>query len=139
MRNGQRSHDGFEEAIRYLRNGRALLRQCKVEDDLYVDMKPVREAFGTIWLAVEIALRTALMERGLASGQIPRSWEALLAVATRRLAVRNGRLTRLLNAAHEAVHIAGYYYGDTRTPVMAHGAYEVARKVLETLSGRKIG
>lgn len=137
MRNGK-NQNGFSEAARYYRNARELLSRCKIEDDIYVDIKPVREAFGTAWLAVEMALRAALVQRGLQVKQVPRNWEALSAAAHKHLAVHNGRLTRLIRTAYEVVHIGGYYYGDMRTAPLAKGAMDIARRVIETLAGRKM-
>lgn len=132
-------HNGFDEAFRYYRNARGLLSKCRVQDDLYEDMKPVREAFGTAWLAVDLAIKSALLERGLAERQIPRSWESLRAMVVKNLAVHNGKLVNLLNTTYKVVHLGGYYYGDFVSPVLARGAFDVARKLIETLSGRKIG
>lgn len=139
MRNGSHSHDGFDEAVRYYRNARELLAHCKVEDDLYKDMKPVQEAFGTAWLSVDKALKAALRSAGLTDKEIPRSWEALRAAIVKHLAMRNGKLIKLVNVVYEMIHLEGYYYGAYKTPLQAREAFAFARQLIETLSSRKIG
>jgi len=42
----------IEEAKRYLENAWEILRGVPVEDDTYLDVKPVREAFGVAYLAI---------------------------------------------------------------------------------------
>lgn len=132
------ARNGFDEAIRYYRNARELLARCKVEDDLYEDIKPVREAFGTAWLAIDTAIKAGLARQGLTEKQIPESWEPLRGSVARHLAVHNGKLMKLLNAAYEEIHLAGYYRGRFRHARLAKDAMQVARRVIETLSGRKI-
>lgn len=132
------SENGFGEAVRYYRNARQLLARCKVHQDLYDDIKPVQEAFGTLWLAVDKAVKAALIQRGLTIREIPRSWEALRGKVAKHLAIHNGSLMKLLNATYDAVHLAGYYWGELHNPTMAKGAFDVARRLIETLSDRKI-
>jgi len=38
-----------KEAIRYLENAKEILKNAKIEDNRYEDIKPVREAFGTAY------------------------------------------------------------------------------------------
>ncbi|MBI2058590.1 MAG: DUF5618 family protein [Nitrospirae bacterium] len=134
-----RSTNGFEEAFRYYRNARGLLARCEVKDDIYSDIKPVQEAFGTAWLAIDKAIKAALLEKGLPPNKIPRSWDGIRENVARRLAYQNGRLMKLLNTAYDMVHLGGYYWGDFKTPAAAKAAFDVARRAIETLSGRKIG
>ncbi len=42
----------MKEAIRYLNNAKEILKSIPVENDTYTDIKPVREAFATAYLAV---------------------------------------------------------------------------------------
>ncbi|MBI2889931.1 MAG: DUF5618 family protein [Nitrospirae bacterium] len=130
--------NGFDEAIRYYRNARELLGRSKINDNLYEDIKPVRESFGTAWLAIDMAVRAALKERGLTEKQMPRSWEDLRAATVKHLAVTNGRLVKLLNAAYNGVHLAGYYRGMLAYVPFAKEAMNLTRQVIETLSGRKV-
>ena len=42
----------MREAIRYLNNAKEILKTAPIEGHVYADVKPVREAFGTAYLAM---------------------------------------------------------------------------------------
>lgn len=128
----------FDEAERYWKNARELLRRCPGEGDFYSDMKPVREAFGTAWLAINTAVKACLLAKGIPRKQIPRSWDGLLAGTSRHLGSHNGKLIHTLNQAYELVHLGGYYYGDLTARPVAVAAMDVAKHVIEKLARRKI-
>ena len=50
-----------KEALRYLKNAKEILKNVPVEDGDYTDVKPVREAFSTAYLAVFEAIHEALI------------------------------------------------------------------------------
>jgi len=50
-----------KEALRYLQNAKEILKNAPVEDDIYTDTKPVREACGTAYLAVLKAIDEYLL------------------------------------------------------------------------------
>ncbi|MBI2889896.1 MAG: DUF5618 family protein [Nitrospirae bacterium] len=131
--------DGFAEAVRYYRNARELLGRCKVEDNRYEYMKPVRESFGTAWLAFDHAAKVALIQSGVDPKKMPRTWDALLAEVRKRLDAHNGKLVRLLSDAYQVVHIAGYYHGEFRFAPLAKDGLQVVRQGIGKLSGRRIG
>lgn len=133
-----RDSGSYDEAIRYYRNARGLLARCRVEDGFYADMKPVQEAFGTAWLAIDKAIKAALVERGISPKAMPRSWDGLREAVAKHLAVRNGKLMSVLNRAYLSVHLGGYYWGDMQTPEMGRSAMDIARRVIEVLSGRAV-
>ena len=99
------------EAVRYLSNARETLRRIPVEDDTYIDRKPVREAMGTAYLAVLEAINEALARRGVVRKDLPRSFEAYQAALRRHFAARDGKLLREFDKLYDALHIAGYYRG----------------------------
>lgn len=139
MKHFEGEPNGFSEAIRYYRNARGLLGRCKVEDDIYEDIKPVREAFGTAWLAIDSAVKAALKEKGLERRNIPKTWEGLREKVARHLSVHNGKLMKVLNTAYIMVHLEGYYDGAYRTAPSAKAAFDVARRAIEILSRQRIG
>lgn len=138
MRKRPLNPNGFDEAIRHYRNAKDNLGRCKVEDGIYSDVKPVREAFGTTWLAVDHAIKAVLRSNGMAEGQIPESWDALREAVAKRLAVHNGKLVRHLNVVYQMVHLNGYYRGAYWTPVEVKQAFTLAHRLIKTLSGRRI-
>ena len=55
----------MKESLRYLQNAKEILARIPIEDDDYTDIKPVREAFGTAYLAILEAINEALLKKGL--------------------------------------------------------------------------
>jgi len=99
------------EGVRYLENARAVLRHAAVEGETYLDRKPVREAMGTAYLAILEAINEALMRRGVARNDLPRSVDAYRIALQRQLGVRNGKLAREFESLYDLLHVAGYYRG----------------------------
>ena len=107
----------MREALRYLNNAKAILKSVPIEDNTYTDIKPVREAFATAYLAVLEAINEYLMKRGLTKKELPRSVDAYRKALQKYLVVRDGRVLREFEKLYDALHIAGYYRGfiyDTR-------------------------
>ncbi|MBF0556611.1 MAG: DUF5618 family protein [Nitrospirae bacterium] len=99
------------EAVRYMENARELLKAASIEDDLYLDRKPVREAFGTVYLAILEAINEALIKRGVTAKQLPKSVDGYRAALQKHLDVNNGKLLREFGSLYDSLHIAGYYRG----------------------------
>jgi hypothetical protein len=105
------------EALRYLNNAKEILKTIPVEDNTYIDIKPVREAFATAYLAVLEAINEYLTKRGLTKKELPKSVDAYRRALQKYLAVRDGKILREFEKLYDALHIAGYYRGyiyDTR-------------------------
>ncbi|MBF0456826.1 MAG: DUF5618 family protein [Nitrospirae bacterium] len=99
------------EALRYMENAMGLLKAAAIEDNIYLNKKPVREAFGTAYLAILEALNEALIKKGLTRKELPKSVDGYMAVIKKHLSVNNGKLVREFDSLYEALHIAGYYRG----------------------------
>jgi len=121
------------EAVRYLSNAREILRRIPVEDDTYIDRKPVREAMGTAYLAVLEAINEALAKRGVAKKDLPRSVEAYRTALRRHFAARNGKLLREFEKLYDALHIAGYYRGLIYDAKMVRDALKAAGSFIEKI------
>jgi len=107
----------MREALRYLNNAKEILKTIPVEDNTYTDIKPVREAFATAYLAVLEAINEYLMKKGLTKKELPKSVDAYRRALQKYLAVRDGKVLREFEKLYDALHIAGYYRGyiyDTR-------------------------
>ena len=101
----------MRESLRYLHNAKDILRAASIEDDTYTDVKPVREAFGTAYLAILEAINENLLKRGFTKKELPRSVDEYRKVLQKHLSVRNGKLLREFEKLYDALHIAGYYRG----------------------------
>jgi len=99
------------EAIKYLNNAKDILKRVPIEDDIYTEIKPVREAMGTAYLAVLEAINERLLKHGLTKKELPQSVEAYRQALRKYLAVRNGKLLREFENLYDLLHIAGHYRG----------------------------
>jgi Domain of unknown function (DUF5618) len=99
------------EASRYLNNARDMLKSVSVEDNTYTDVKPVREALGTAYLAVLEAINERLIREGMTKKELPKSVEGYRKLLRKYMAVRNGKLLREFEKLYDMLHIAGYYRG----------------------------
>jgi len=108
----------MKEALRYLNNAKEILKSVPVENNLYTDIKPVREAFATAYLAVLEAINEYLKtKKGLTKKELPKSVDAYRDALRKHIAVHDGKLMREFENLYDALHIAGYYRGliyDTR-------------------------
>ena len=69
----KKKETSIDEAHRYLENARTILKKVPIEEETYLDIKPVREAFGTAYLSVLEAINAVLIKKGLIKKQLPKS------------------------------------------------------------------
>ncbi|MCX5884362.1 MAG: DUF5618 family protein [Proteobacteria bacterium] len=121
----------MKEALRYLNNAKEILKSAPVEDNTYTDIKPVREAFATAYLAILEAINEHLLKKGLTKKELPKSVEAYRKALQKYLAVHNGKILRDFDKLYDAIHIAGYYRGliyDTRA---VKNYFQAAKEFIE--------
>ena len=123
----------MKEAIRYLNNAKEILKTVPVEDGTYTDIKPVREACGTAYLAILIAIDEYLLKKGMSKKDLPRSVDAYRRALQKYLTVHDGRLLREFEALYEALHIAGYYRGNLYLVDMIKDALKATRAFIEKI------
>lgn len=99
------------DALRYLQNARGILKGVPIEDSTYLDVKPVREAFGTAYLSVLEAINEYLLKKGLTKKELPKSVDAYKQALQKYAAVHDGKLMREFEKLYDLLHIAGYYRG----------------------------
>ena len=122
-----------KESIRYLNNARDILKTVPVEDGTYLDVKPVREVFGTAYLAVLEAINDHLLKKGLTKKELPQSVDAYRKALRKYLAVRNGNLLREFEKLYDLLHIAGYYRGLLYDVDVVKDAIKAARVFIEKI------
>jgi ferritin-like protein len=130
------AEEHFAEAVRYFRNAKQRLREAAVRDDLYDDLKPVREACQTAYLAVLHAVRGHLLSRGVPPQKLPEDPAAYGAFLARQSA-HNGRLVRNFHLVYEELHVIGHYTG-TRSVHIVKDGFDHARWIIERLTGRGV-
>jgi hypothetical protein len=102
----------MKEAIRYLNNAKEILKAAPKENNIYTDIKPVREAFGTAYLAVLESINEYLInKKGMLRKELPKSVDAYRNALQKYVAVHNGKLVREFERLYDLLHIAGYYRG----------------------------
>jgi Domain of unknown function (DUF5618) len=123
----------MKESLRYLHNAKDILRAASIEDETYTDVKPVREAFGTAYLAILEAINENLLKRGFTKKELPRSVDEYRKVLQKHLSVRNGKLLREFEKLYDALHIAGYYRGLIYDVNMVKDAMKAAKVFIEKI------
>ncbi|HEY4481526.1 MAG TPA: DUF5618 family protein [Candidatus Brocadiaceae bacterium] len=124
----------MREALKYLNNAKEILKSIPVADNVYTNIKPVREAFGTAYLAVLEAINEFLMvKKGLTKKELPKSVDAYRKVLQEYLAVHNGKLMREFEMLYDALHIAGYYRGLIYDTNMVKDALKAAKIFIEKI------
>ncbi len=102
----------MKEALRYLNNAKEILKSAPVEDNIYTDIKPVREALGTAYLAVLEAINEYLVTKaGLTKKELPKSVDAYRNALQKFVAIHDGKITKEFERLYDTLHIAGYYRG----------------------------
>ncbi|MEW6003161.1 MAG: DUF5618 family protein [Nitrospirota bacterium] len=123
----------MSEALRYLNNAKEKLKSVPVEDKTYVDIKPVREAFATVYLAILEAINKYLIKKGLTKKELPKSVDAYRKALQKYLAVHDGKLIREFEMLYDALHIAGYYRGLIYNVDMVKDAFKAAKAFIEKI------
>ncbi|MBI3582771.1 MAG: DUF5618 family protein [Nitrospinae bacterium] len=132
----------MRESIRYLNNAKEILKKIPIEENVYTDVKPVREAFGTAYLAILEAINEYLITKhGLIKKELPKpvlseaegSVDAYREALKRHLAIRNGKLMREFEMLYDTLHIAGYYRGLIYNVDMVKDAIKAARIFIEKI------
>lgn len=101
------------EALRYLNNAKELLRAAPIDGKFYGDKKPVREAFGTAYLAILEAINEKLISKGLTEKQLPKSVEEYRKALSKHVSVHptvganaNGKLLKEFNYLYDSLHVS---------------------------------
>ena len=123
----------MKEALRYLHNARGILRKAPREGRIYTDVKPVREACGTAYLAVLEAINEYLIRRGLTKKELPKSAEAYQKAIRKYADIHNGKLFREFDYLYDELHLAGYYRGWLHRIDTIKDVFNAAHEFIEKL------
>jgi len=123
----------MKEALRYLNNAKEMLKSAPVEDGTYTDIKPVREACGTAYLAVLMAIDEYLINVGVEQDKLPTSVDGYRKALQKYLSVHDGRLLRNFEALYNELHIAGHYRGLLRQVNVVKEVLKFARTFIEKI------
>ncbi len=122
-----------KEALRYLNNAKEILKDISVENGTYTDIKKVREAFGTAYLAVLESINEVLLKKGITKRDLPKSVDAYRTALQKHIAVHDGKLLREFEMLYDTLHIAGYYRALIYNVNMVKGALKAAKSFIDKL------
>lgn len=120
-----------KEAIRYLNNAKELLKSAPIEGRFYDDKKPVREAFGTAYLAILEAINEKLIGNGLTEKQLPKSVEEYRKALSKYVSVHNGKLIKEFNHLYDGLHVHGYYRGAIDNVEAVKNYFKAAKEFID--------
>jgi len=124
----------MKEAVRYLHNAREILKKTPRENSTYVDVKPVREACATVYLAVLLAINEYLLHQGLTKKELPKNVDAYRRILRKYVAIHNGKLFREFDKLYDLLHIVGYYQGLLYDVTIVKETFRLAQAFIEKLS-----
>ena len=114
-----------------MQNAKEILAKTPVEDNEYTDIKLVREAFGTAYLAALEAVNEALLKKGFNKKELPKSVDEYRKVLRRYFAIHNGKLMRSFESLYDTLHIAGYYRGLIYNATLVKDAIKVTKDFID--------
>jgi hypothetical protein len=123
----------MKEALRYLNNAKEILKSAPVEDGTYTDVKPVREACGTAYLAILMAIDEYMLSIGIEQERLPTSVVGYRRALQKYLSVRDGKLLRNFEALYNELHIAGHYRGLLRQVNVVKEVFRSAKTFIEKI------
>jgi hypothetical protein len=121
----------YAEANRYMDNAKETLKKAGKQDEgQYNDAKYVRTACGTAYLGVLIAIEAWLSLKGV---EIPgRKKRKSIEFYEYSVAKLDKKMLAYLKSAYNALHLDGYYHGDTSVDIIGAGfkaAYYIIDKI----------
>jgi predicted ribosome quality control (RQC) complex YloA/Tae2 family protein len=122
-----------KESLRYLQNAKELLGKSAIEDNVYTDIKYVREACSTAYLAILIAIDEYLLNQGVSKKELPKSVDAYRDKIKKYLSVHNGKLMNRFEGLYDELHIAGYYRGLLRDVNVIKEVFKNAKVFIEKI------
>ncbi len=121
------------EALRYLANAREILTRAPIEGDFYADIKPVREAFSTAYLAILEAIDEVLIKKGYTIKELPKSVDGYRTALQKHFSVHNGKLLKDFERLYASLHIAGYYRGLITETNMVKDAFKATEAFIKKI------
>jgi len=114
------------EARRYLANAKNILKNSKVENGFYRDVKYVRMACSVAYSGVLMTIDGYLLKKGK---EIRRRRRKSVDDYRRELSKIDKKMLEYFNAAYNILHLSGYYDGTNRVSVISDGL-KVAHEII---------
>ncbi len=126
----------MKEATRYLENAKRTLRESPVVDGRYADVKYVKSACGTAYLAVLKAIDDYLLTKGIVTlkKELPKSVDTYRLALQKHLSAYNGKPLQQFDEIYDELHIAGYYRGMLHSKGAVQSAMKTAEDFIRKVS-----
>ncbi len=109
------------------------MKAAPIEDNTYADIKPVREACGTAYLAVLMAIDEYLLKVGIEQDKLPTSVDGYRKALKKYISVHDGKLLKNFEAFYNELHIAGHYRGLLREATVVKEVLKSAKVFIEKI------
>ena len=117
------------EAMRYMDNAKAYLKNAQKEGNYYNDVKYVKTACGTAYSGILVALDGFLELKDIKNkGKRRKSIEYY----QENVAKIDRKLLNTLNSAYKILHLLGYYDGIEKVDVVKSG-FDEAEKIIKII------
>jgi len=121
----------YSEAMRYMDNAKACLKNTEIKDNLYQDAKYVRMACGTAHSGILIALDCFFILKDAHTSESKRIRKSI-EYYQRNLKKKDNKLLDVLNEAYKILHLSGYYDGIQTVNVIKEG-FKYASVIIEKI------
>ncbi len=128
--------DYYKEAIRYFKNAKVELKKAPIKKGFYEDLKHVRGACSTAYMAVLFAINGFLLQNGVPKKELPKDFKQILA-SLKKFSHKDGKVVDLFYQIYKGLHIQGYYIGESVVEVVKEYLSK-AKTLIEKLSGERI-
>jgi len=121
---------GYAEALRYMDNAKETLQKARKEGQHYTDRKYVRTACGTAYNGVLEALDTWFELKELPA--LSKKQRKSIEYYNKSITMVDKKMVSLLGTAYRALHLDGYYDGETSVKLIESGfdaAYTIIDKI----------
>lgn len=124
----------LETPVRYIENAKEILKKSSIEDNIYLDVKYVKSAFGIAYLGVLKAIDDYLLNKGFTKKELPKSVEGYRDALKKTLSIHNGKILREFDMLYNTLHIAGYYRGLLENTDVVKEALKAAKAFIEKIN-----
>ncbi len=121
--------EAIEMSKKYFNNAKDILRNVRIEYDIYTDEKPVREACAMGYLSALFAIEAFALMKGCKESELPTSYDGHWEWLSK--APHDGKLKASFRVVYENLHVFGYYRGGVNVDMIKAG-FRNAKRIIET-------
>jgi len=123
--------EAIQEAKRFYKNAKDILKKAPIRNDVYQDTKPVREASALGYLSCIFAIDSYLLSKGTKPNELPAKVEEYMKALKK--VPHNGKLIDSYIVVYQNLHILGYYRGGVGVGMIKEG-FKHAKLIIDTFA-----